>query len=140
MRSFVIVTLALACAFVFIGSKPVFARAQYKAAFQAAYPDLVKKLGKAKVNCTVCHPSKSKNKKKDRNNFGVAFAKALMSKDVAGKKNEKDKDKLKKALAAVAKEKSATKGKTFGDLIKDGKMPGVDKTAKMDDKKKDEAK
>ena len=140
MRSFVIVTLALACAFVFIGSKPVFARAQYKAAFQTANPDLVKKLGKTKVSCTVCHPTKSKNKKKDRNNFGVAFAKALTSKDVGGKKNEKDKDKLKKALEAVVKGKSATKGKTFGDLIKDGKMPGVDKAATKEDAKKDDAK
>lgn len=136
MRSFVICTLALACAFVFIGSKPVFARAQYKAAVAKAYPDLEKALGK-KISCTACHPVKSK---KERNDYGVAFGKALMHKDVGGKKNDKDKEKLKKAIAAVAKEKSSTKGKTFGDLIKDGKLPGTDKPFKKDDKKADDAK
>ena len=133
MRSFVIGTLALACAFVFIGSKPVFARAQYKAAFEKAYPDLKKKLGK-KISCAVCHPTKSK---KERNDYGTAFGKTLMGKDVGGKKNDKDKDKLKKTIEALAKEKSSTKGKTFADLIKDGKLPGTDKPVKKDDAKKD---
>jgi len=132
MRNLFIGTLLLTCAFVFIGQKSVHARAQYKAAFEKAYPDLKKKLGK-KVSCAVCHPTK---KKKERNNYGAAVGKAVFSKAVGGKKNEKDKDKLKKALEAAAKEKSATKGKTFGDLIKDGKLPGTDKVAKKKDDKK----
>ncbi|MDB4614207.1 hypothetical protein OAH18_00815 [bacterium] len=133
MRTFVVATLAVACAFVCFDAKPAYARAQYKAAFEKAYPDLKKKLGK-KISCAVCHPTK---KKKDRNDYGVALAKAIVSKDVGGKLKTKDAAILKKAIEAVAKEKSSTKGKTFGDLIKDGKLPGTDKPAKKkdDDKK-----
>jgi hypothetical protein len=132
MRNLFIGTLVLTCAIVFIGSKTVYARAQYKAAFQKAYPDLTKKLGKKVVSCAVCHPTK---KKKERNDFGTAVGKAVFSKDVGGKKNEKDKDKLKKAIEAAVKEKSSTDGKTFGDLIKDGKLPGTEKVVKKDDTK-----
>ena len=134
MRNLFIGTLLLTCAIVISGSKSVHARAQYKAAFQKAYPDLKKKLGK-KLSCACCHPTK---KKKERNDFGTALAKAIFSKAIGGKKNEKDKDKLKKAIAAAVKEKSSTKGKTFADLIKDGKLPGTDKVFKKDDKKKDD--
>lgn len=93
------------------------ARPQYQKAMGVAYPDLVKKHGKnGKLACSVCHPT---SKKKDRNNYGAAFGKAV------GKKNEKDAAKLKEALTKIEKEKSATEGKTFGDLIKAGELPGT---------------
>ena len=38
-------------------------------------------------------------------------------------KNEKDEAKVKEALTKTEKEKSAVKDKTFGDLLKDGKLP-----------------
>lgn len=94
------------------------ARPQYQKAMGVAYPDLVKKHGKdGKLACSVCHPSKSK---KERNNYGAAFGKA------AGEKNVKDADKLKEVLTKIEKEKSATEGKTFGDLIKAGELPGTE--------------
>ena len=39
------------------------------------------------------------------------------------RKNEKDEDKIKAALTKTEPEKSAVKDKTFGDLLKDGKLP-----------------
>lgn len=92
------------------------ARPQYKKPFEAAYPDLVKKHGKdgKSLSCAVCHPVKDKKK---RNDYGVALTKAL------GKKNEKDKDKIKEALKKAEKEKNKA-GKTYGELIKAGELPG----------------
>lgn len=104
-------------AIVLLTGQSAFARPQYQKAMGIAYPDLVKKHGKnGKLSCSVCHPAKSK---KERNNYGAAFAKAV------GKKSEKDAEKLKAALKKIEKEKSATEGKTFGDLIKEGKLPGT---------------
>jgi hypothetical protein len=103
------------------------ARKQYRDAMNKAYPELTKKHGTGKegkknLSCKVCHPGKTKKK---RNDYGAALGKAL------GKKNEKDEDKLKKAFEKIAKEKSSKdKEKTFGELIKDNKLPGSDKEAK----------
>ena len=36
---------------------------------------------------------------------------------------EKDEAKIKEAFTKTEKEKSAIEGKTFGDLLKDGKLP-----------------
>lgn len=108
-------------AIVILTGSPATARPQYQKAMSAEYPDLTKKHGKdGKLSCAVCHPTK---KKKERNNYGTAFGKGLE------KKNEKDEAKLKKALENAAKEKSATEGKTFGDLIEAGELPGTDDVA-----------
>ncbi len=109
-----------------VGTQEASARQQYQKALGKIYPDLLKKHGKGeegkkKFECKVCHPGKSK---KQRNDYGTALAKAL------GKKNEKDEDKIKEAIEKVAKEESSTKGKTFGDLIKDGKLPGTEEVVK----------
>ena len=102
------------------------ARKQYRDAMNKIYPELAKKHGagaegKKSLSCKVCHPGKTKKK---RNDYGAALAKAL------GKKNQKDKDKIKEAFEKIAKEKSSKdKEKTFGELIKDGKLPGSDKAA-----------
>ncbi len=90
------------------------------------YPDLAKKHGgdTGKLGCAVCHPKDAKEKKKARNNYGAALGK------VVGKKNQTDEDKIKEALTKIEKEKSADGTKTFGDLIKEGKLPGTDEVAK----------
>jgi hypothetical protein len=83
-----------------------------------------KEIGKLKeeTKCAACH--NGGDDKKKRNDFGNALGEVIVGKDVGGKKNEPDVAKIKKALEAVAKEKSGTEGKTFGELIKSGKLPG----------------
>jgi hypothetical protein len=93
------------------------ARPKYQAVLSKHYPELTKKHGKNdKLSCAVCHPSKSKKK---RNNYGVAVGKNV------GKKNQSDLEKIKEAIVKAEKEKSATEGKSFGDLIKAGELPGT---------------
>ena len=66
------------------------------------------------VKCGVCHGSE----KKIRNDYGKAVGEAL------GAKLVKDEEKIKEALKKAEAGKSSVEGKTFGDLIKDGKLPG----------------
>ena len=87
------------------------ARPDYNKEFWAAYPSLKEH---AETKCGACHGSD----KKVRNDYGKAFGTAL------GEKNIKDAEKIKEALKKTEAEKSGTDGKTFGDLIKDGKLPG----------------
>ena len=87
------------------------ARPNYNKAFQAKYPDLA---AAKEAKCNVCHEGKDK---KVRNDFGMAF-----SKDLDGKK-VMDAAKIDAALDKVASEPSAVSGKTYGDLIKEGKLP-----------------
>ncbi len=95
-------------------STRVEARPNYKGAFEKQYPDVVKNEGKdGKLTCAVCHEGDDKKK---RNNYGEALAKNIT-------KMEKDEAKIKEAFEKTAKEKSAVKDKTFGDLLKDGKLP-----------------
>jgi hypothetical protein len=91
------------------------ARPQYKMEFDKKYMADGSAMNKAlsgKSNCNVCHVGKDRKK---RNDYGAALGKAL------GEKNVKDKEKIEEALGKVEKEKSGDK--TFGDLIKDGKLP-----------------
>lgn len=98
------------------------ARPKYASVMSETYPDLAKKHGKNdKLSCAVCHPSKSK---KERNNYGAALTKAL------DKKNESDAAKIAEALKKTEKEKSATEGKTFGELIEAGELPGTEEVVK----------
>ncbi|HIE98796.1 MAG: hypothetical protein ABGZ23_07405 [Fuerstiella sp.] len=93
------------------------ARPKYQVVMSKTYPELTKKHGKNnKLSCAVCHPSKSKKK---RNDYGVAVGKNV------GKKNQSDLELIKKAIVKAEKEKSKTEGKTFGDLIKAGDLPGT---------------
>lgn len=113
-------------AFCVMTSETAFARAQYNKEYKSLYA------GK-KATCANCHVKADNAKKKKRNNYGVAVKKALLSKDVGGKVNDKDAAKIKKALEAAAKEKSHVDGKTFGELIADGQAPGKDEEVKEDD-------
>ncbi|HWB13223.1 MAG TPA: hypothetical protein VG826_28615 [Pirellulales bacterium] len=67
-----------------------------------------------KAQCNVCHMG---NSKKMRNDYGKALGKFVKKED------QKDKEKIKEALDKAAEEKSAD-GKSFGDLIKEHKLPG----------------
>lgn len=113
---------ALLLAFVVMSSGQAQARPAFVGVFKKTYPELAKSKD-VKVNCAVCHNSKENKKKKHRNNYGVAM------KDALGKKNEKDKEKIAEALKKVEEKKSHVEGKTFGELIADGKLPGKDEAA-----------
>lgn len=86
------------------------ARPKYKTTFEGAYAK-VKEANK--IDCLVCHEGSDK---KNRNNYGQALAKNVA-------KNEMDEAKIKEAFTKTEAEKSAVKDKTFGDLLKDGKLP-----------------
>ncbi|HAV31985.1 MAG: hypothetical protein ACK5TG_00460 [Planctomyces sp.] len=118
---FVAVAAVAAGLFVTSGSQAV-ARPKYKDVMSATYAELAKKHGTdGKLTCAVCHPDKDK---KIRNNYGAEFGKALT------KKNESDEAKIKEALTKAEAGKSATEGKTFGDLIKASELPGTAEAAK----------
>ena len=77
-----------------------------------------------KANCNVCHVGKNK---KARNEYGKALDELLDKKTDA-----KDIAKIQKALDTVAEKKSDPKNAgspTFGELIKQGKLPGGEETA-----------
>jgi hypothetical protein len=101
---------------VLLGSNQAAGRAQYNKAFGETYPDHKEAnalTGTAK--CSICHAGANK---KMRNDYGMSLAKVIDA------MNEKDDAKIKAALKKVEGEKSSTAGKTFGDLLKDGKLPG----------------
>jgi len=95
-------------------ARDVQARPKYFAEFKTAYPKLVEAADKEK--CNVCHFG---DKKTNRNDYGKAVSKSL-GEDA---KNVMDVEKIKEGLKKAEKEKNAD-GKTFGDLINDGKLPG----------------
>ncbi len=71
------------------------------------------------AKCNVCHKGKSK---KDRNAYGEALAKLLDKKE-----DKANVEKIREALATVAKESSDPSNPsapTFGALIEGGKLPG----------------
>ena len=105
------------------------ARSTYAKAFKAKYigeeeTDAQKTLA-AEVTrvktCNVCHdprPGESgKPDKKNRNPYGQTLAKLLSEKD------QKDQDKATKMLAKIEAEKVKDAKKTFGELLKSGKVP-----------------
>ena len=89
------------------GARTVEARPLYKKTFEKKYPKV------KKVDCNVCHVGEDK---KERNEYGKAFATALDANNV------KDAKKVEKALEKVAKEKDAD-GKPYGDKLKKGQKP-----------------
>jgi len=97
------------------------ARPIFTASMTAAYPKLTEKNGK--LGCVVCHPTKSK---KEVNNYGAAMAGVLSN------VNEKDKDAILAVLKKIESAASATEGKTFGDLIEAGELPGTSDVVKVE--------
>jgi len=86
------------------------ARPQYLKGFITAYPDLEE--GAKMKKCGMCHPKD----KKMRIDYGKAVGSGLT------KKNEKDAKAIEAALKKAEGVKSSG-GKTFGEMIKDGKLP-----------------
>ena len=105
-------SLAVA-AIVIAATRSADARPKYNEVFAKKYAANAAAVGE---KCAVCHIGKPNEKK--WNDYGTATGKAL------GEKNVKEGEAVEKALDKVEKEKSATEGKTFGDLLKDGKLPG----------------
>lgn len=109
----------IACGVAFVGAAMVAgqqdaqARPNYLKSFNGAYPALKDAAEGAK--CNICHFGE---KKTNRNDYGKAVGEAL------GKPKVEDAAVLEAALKKAEAGKSSTEGKTFGDLIKDGKLPG----------------
>lgn len=113
MKMFMVGGAALLGGLLFVGMESVEARPPFIKVFSEEYPD-VKEAATAK--CAVCHVGKATDKK--WNNYGEAIGKALG-------KPKASPDELKAAFGKVAGEKSAVEGKTFGELIKEGKLPST---------------
>ncbi|NDC54335.1 MAG: hypothetical protein EBZ74_08595 [Planctomycetia bacterium] len=104
--------------------RPAFAIKEFFEEFKAVYvkPDSAEADDKAlaaeveTAKCNVCHAGSNK---KERNTYGNALAELLDKKE-----DKKNVDKIRKALDQVAGMPSADGGPTFGDLIKQGKLPG----------------
>lgn len=92
---------------------PAEARPPYLAAFKTEYPAMMEKAEATK--CNICHFG---DKKSNQNDYAKAFGGKL------GAKNVKEAAKIAEALKAAEGEASSTEGKTFGDLIKAGELPG----------------
>jgi hypothetical protein len=76
------------------------------------------------AKCDVCHYGTTKT---NRNDYGVALSKIGLTKE-NHKKLASDKEKLNTFLMAVFKRSESAKsvsGKTFGELLKEGKLPGT---------------
>ncbi len=86
------------------------ARPQYLKSFIETYPSL-EEAAKMK-KCGICHP----NDKKMRLDYGKAVGTNI------GEKNQKDTTVIGEALMKAEEVKNKD-GKTFGELIKDGKLP-----------------
>lgn len=106
--------LAIAAGLLLASGPQVLARSHYSEAFRKTY-DKDLSGNAAATQCTVCHYGPVK---RSRNDYGKAIAKALKI------RNERDAAAIRAALEEAAKQPSAVKGKTFGDLIKEGKLPG----------------
>ena len=89
------------------------ARPQYLEQFKKTYKPLAEAAEAKK--CTTCH---GMGKKTERNRYGQAIAAAF-----GEGKNVKDATNVEKALRGVESKPSGVEGKTFGDLIKEGKLP-----------------
>ena len=89
------------------------ARPQYFEQFKKSYESLTTAAEEKK--CGVCH---GMGKKTERNTYGKAIVAAL-----GDSKNVKELKEVEKAIKAAESKESSTKGKTFGELIKEGKLP-----------------
>jgi hypothetical protein len=120
---------------------PAEAQPTFKPFFDEKYfpkeGDTAMKKAHTMSSCNFCHIGGATNEeRKNRNAYGQALAKRLNAKDAmdlsfASKLKTPDvykkaQDKIRKALDAVEKEPSDPKDKkspTFGDLLKEGKLP-----------------
>jgi len=114
LQPVVVIAFCLMGLLLLTGKEEANARPKFVKVFAKTYPDLKPAVKKEK--CKICHPGK---KKKELNKYGEEMGK------VVPKKNIKDEEKIKKALIDTEDKTSEVAGKTFGELIKAGKMPNV---------------
>ena len=105
----------------------------FKKAFNQRYTNVIKdaklvtKIKEAK--CNVCHWAEGdKKSKKQKNDFGVALSKLLKKDNYKSTRIAAEPDKVKAEFDAAFKKLMATKnakGKTFGELLKAGELPGT---------------
>jgi CxxC motif-containing protein (DUF1111 family) len=121
--------LPLFLAVVGFNISPAMAIKQFNDQFTATYAkdskneEFKKLVDEAK--CNVCH-IKDENKKK-RNEYGDAVAEFLRKKDFPADRFKKEPEKCKEEIEAAFKkveEKKAKDGKTFGEKLKEGLLPG----------------
>jgi hypothetical protein len=122
--------LSLVClALVALVAAPAWAIPPFNDAFKKAYvkdgTPLADKVAAEK--CNVCHMGKEK---KDKNEFGKVVGKYLKKADFTGdnKKYDPKSDEGQKAMAEGLEKALAEKsagGKTYGELIKEGELPGT---------------
>ena len=110
MRKLVSCVVIAAIAGLMTLCQPAQARMEYYNAFKGKYSNLKKE--DIDKKCGICHGAN----KKMRSDYAEALGKAL------GAKMVKDTEKINKALDEAAKG-DAGDGKTYGDLLKDGKLP-----------------
>ena len=127
MKKFVVTLLVGAFALtVCLGSAQ--ARPAYPPIIKDYYKDnkaIVEKAG-ATDKCNLCHDAASKMKK-DHNEYGKAVKKHMPKDEFDKLKDPTMKDALVKKLGEALKATEAEKhssGKTFGEVIKAGKLPG----------------
>ena len=117
-------------AIVSLSTMPAWAIPPFAEAFKKKYVEgnkdqaFVDAVGAAK--CNVCHMGE---KKKDKNEYGKAVGMHLKKADFTGDakkfdpKSEEGAKAIAEGLTKTEAEKSAA-GKTFGEIIKSGKLPG----------------
>ncbi|MEI6036782.1 MAG: hypothetical protein WCQ91_02515 [Planctomycetota bacterium] len=128
LRSFACVAGVIVAVVVGGSSRPAFAIKQFFDEFKAMYvkPDSSDGNEKAlaaeveTAKCNVCHVGKNK---KERNSYGHALAELLDKKEDA-KNVAKIKESLEKVASLPSDPKKADSA-TFGDRIKEGKLPAV---------------
>ena len=99
-----------------ISASPAFAVKQFYDEFKEVYVNNggLDASEVAKAKCNLCHEGKSK---KNKNAYGKLLD-ALLDR----KKDAKNPEKIREALAKVESEKSSS-GVTYGELFKEGKLP-----------------
>ena len=133
MRRF---ALILSLVIVAGGARQALAIAQFQAAFLKQYVNTHEdkefaKYVKTKAKCHICHQGKVTPKNVHHNAYGKHLVELLDPKE-----DKKDLEKIKKAFDKVAKMHSDPKddkSPTYGDLIKDSKLPG----GKLEDSQKE---
>lgn len=108
-----VLTVLMAFAFGGIGPQTASARIQYFNEFKKKYDKIE---GVEDHKCGICHGGNKGANKKKVSEYGKALGEAL------GGKNVKGEDKIGEALDKI-ESKDAGEGKTYGDLLKDGKLP-----------------
>lgn len=95
------------------------ARLQYRKHFIKQYPQVKERNSRA-MNCLICHDTKDGSDTtpdhEKHNNYGTALKEVI-------EKNERDPKNIEESLREVESMPSAIEGKTFGDLLNEGRLP-----------------